>query len=259
VTGVGGFVGVILAELVAGGLVLTWCSPLWNEAKRSYFTYYSGILLGLFAVPSWLVLGAGAGPEDAATWATRLALAAALLIALTLALQWARRHTAARVVGFASVPVAAAVLVALAALAAQDLPLALVQVGAGAFFLGSAYDMLFLGHWYLTDRKLSRRPIQRATDLVLVACGVEIVAIVVAGFDGGTVSPSLNPVLAIGDVAPWIAIGMAVATLLIAVLAKAALRGERASAVQSATGFSYLAVLTAIVGEIAVKTRFFPG
>jgi hypothetical protein len=65
--------------------------------------------------------------------------------------------------------------------------------------------------------------------------------------------------LAIGDVAPWIAIGMAVATLLIVGLARAALRGERASAVQSATGFSYLAVITAIVAEIAVKTRFFPG
>ena len=48
-TGVGGVLAVVLAQLVAGGLTLTWCSPLWNEAKRSYFTIYSGVLLGVFA------------------------------------------------------------------------------------------------------------------------------------------------------------------------------------------------------------------
>ena len=45
-------------------------------------------------------------------------------------------------------------------------------------------------------------------------------------------------------------------TLLIAVMTRAALRGERASAVQSATGFYYLAVVTAFTAEVAVKTRF---
>jgi hypothetical protein len=34
------------------------------------------------------------------------------------------------------------------------------------------------------------------------------------------------------------------------------LKGERASAVQSATGFYYLAVVTAFTAEVAVKTRF---
>ena len=43
---------------------------------------------------------------------------------------------------------------------------------------------------------------------------------------------------------------------LVAVLVKAALRGERPSAVQSATGFYYLAVVTAFTAEVAVKTRF---
>ena len=47
-------------------------------------------------------------------------------------------------------------------------------------------------------------------------------------------------------------------TRAIAVLARAALKGERASAVQSATGFFYLSVVTAFTAEIAVKTRFFP-
>ena len=47
-------------------------------------------------------------------------------------------------------------------------------------------------------------------------------------------------------------------TGLIAVMVKATLRGARASAVQSATGFFYLAVVTAFTAEVAVKTRFLP-
>jgi hypothetical protein len=51
---------------------------------------------------------------------------------------------------------------------------------------------------------------------------------------------------------------MTAATLLIAVMARAALKGERAAAVQSATGFFYLSLVTAFTAEVAVKTRFFP-
>jgi hypothetical protein len=205
------------------------------------------------------VIRASAGASDAAVWAERLALVTAVLLACTTVAMLARRELVARVVGFVSIPVAAGVPVALASLAEHALPAAVVQVVVGAVFLGAAYDALFLGHWYLTDRKLPRRPIVRATDLLLAACVAEAVAVVATGFSGGTVSSSLNPILAIGDVVPWIALGLAAATLLIAALMRAALRGERASAVQSATGFAYLAVLFAVVGEIAVKTRFFPG
>ncbi|MEX0983575.1 MAG: hypothetical protein WD096_00825 [Actinomycetota bacterium] len=257
--GVGGFFALVLAQLVAGGLVITWCSPLWSEAKRSYFTIYSAILLVVFALPAWLVVRGSAGSSGEAVWAERLALVTMVLVASTTALMMARRQAVARLLGLASASVSVGVIVALAGLADRDLPLAVLQISAGALFLGSAYDLLFLGHWYLTDRKLTRAPIQRYVNLLIGACVVELIAIGAAGFSGGVVSPSLNPLLAIGDVAPWIAIGMTVATLLITVLAKAALRGQRASAVRSATGFSYLAVITAIVGEIAVKTRFFPG
>ena len=46
-------------------------------------------------------------------------------------------------------------------------------------------------------------------------------------------------------------------TLLIALLARAALKGTRPEEVQSATGFYYVAVVTALTAKIAVKTRFF--
>ena len=39
---------------------------------------------------------------------------------------------------------------------------------------------------------------------------------------------------------------------------RATLRGERPSAVQAATGFFYLAVITALTAEFAAKVRFLP-
>ena len=93
--------------------------------------------------------------------------------------------------------------------------------------------------------------------LIVTTC-VEGVAILTGGFGGTPSSRAFNPLLTAGALAPWIAIGMVGTTLLIAVLARAALKGERASAVQSATGFFYLSLVTAFTAEIAVKTRFFP-
>jgi hypothetical protein len=51
---------------------------------------------------------------------------------------------------------------------------------------------------------------------------------------------------------------MVAATGLIAVMIRATLKGTRASAVQSATGFFYLAVITALTAEFAAKVTFLP-
>ena len=258
--GIAGVLALVLAETVAGAAAFTWISPLWNETKRSYFTLWTGLAALLFAWPAWLAASSGAIPgDDAGAWAVRSSLATALILTLAFLAFVARAPVVGRVVGVISVPISMAVLAAMAAAGRQAYGVSLFQLLAGAAFLGAAYDGLFLGHWYLTDRKLSRRPIGRATVTLIVATGVEIVAIVTSGFGGTTSTAALNPLLTTGALAPWIAIGMAAATLLIAALVHAALKGERPSAVQSATGFYYLAVVTAFTAEIAVKTRFLPG
>jgi len=78
------------------------------------------------------------------------------------------------------------------------------------------------------------------------------------GFGPTKASPDFNPLLTSAGLASWIALGMVAATALIAGLIRAALRGTRASAVQAATGFFYLAVITAITAEFAAKVRFLP-
>jgi hypothetical protein len=144
------------------------------------------------------------------------------------------------------------------------MPIAFFQLLAGAVFTGAVLDGLLLGHWYLTDRKLPRGPINRMTWALLWAVGIEAIAVIMGGFgsfgsptDSG-VSASLSPIFTLAGVASWIAIGMVGTTALIALFIKATLRGERPTAVQSATGFFYLAVITAFTAELAAKVKFLP-
>ncbi len=258
-TGSAGVMALVLAETVAGSAAFLWYTPLWREVKRGYFTL-TGVILTIVAFAAWRAAAAGAiAGDDAGTWSVRLTLASLIVTAVWTALQLLKQNPAARGVGFLSVPVAIAVLVAMSATGRQNQVLALFELLTGAAFLGSVLDGLLLGHWYLTDRGLSRTPIERATRIMLAAVVVEAIAVISGGFSGVGSSEAFNPLLTAGALAPWIALGMVGTTALIAVMVKATLRGTRASAVQSATGFFYLAVVTAFTAEVAVKVRFLPG
>lgn len=255
-TGVAGVMAVVLAEVVAGATVFLWVSPLWSEVKRGFFKLL-GAILTVLAVLTWLSVEAAVVGRFANSGILRVTtLVAGGATVLWTVLLFARQHAAARVIGLLGVPAWIGVLVWMAGAGRQSSALALFQLAAGAALLGAATDGLLLGHWYLTDRKLPRGPIDRMTTILLVSVVAAAVAVVSAGFSGVESSASVNPLLTAGALAPWIALGMVVATALIVALVKAVLKGERASAVQSATGFYYLAVVTAFTAEVAVKTRF---
>lgn len=257
-TGVAGVMALVLAESVAGATLFLWVSPLWTEVKRGFFKLL-GAILTVLAVLTWLSVEAGVvgsrGFADSEILRATTLMAGGATVLWT-GLLFARQQSAARVVGLLSVPAWIAVLVGMGGAGRQSYPLALFQLAAGAALLGAATDGLLLGHWYLTDRKLPRGPIDRITTILLVSVVVAAVAVISAGFSGVETSASINPLLTAGALAPWIALGMVVATALIAAMVRAVLKGERASAVQSATGFYYLAVVTAFTAEVAVKTRF---
>jgi hypothetical protein len=257
-TGSAGVMALVLGETVAGAAALAFLTPLWSEVKRGFFRLVGSILLVL-AVATWLTARAGAIPGDeVGRWAATLAALYAGMTLLWVALLFARKDAPARVIGIASVSAAAALLVAFAFTARQSWPIALLQLLAGAAFLGAVTDGLLLGHWYLTDRGLTRRPIDRFTDVLLGAVIVEALAVVSGGFAAVGETADFNPLLTAGALAPWIALGMVATTGLIAVMVRVTLRGSRASAVQAATGFYYLAVVTAFTAEVAVKVRFLP-
>ena len=255
--GSAGVMALVLAEIVAGAAVLLWCAPVWKEVKRGFFKLM-GVLLLTLGLLAWVSASAGAVEGSFwGSWSVRLTIVTAGIVALWTILLFARQYSVARFLGFIGGVSAVATLVFMAGTGRQAMGPALFQLLAGAAFLGSVIDCLMLGHWYLTDRGLPRKPIERYTTAMLVGVGVEVVAVIGGGFAGTASSQSFNPLLTVGALAPWIALGMVLATGLIAGLARAALKGERASAVQSATGFYYLAVVTSLTAELAVKTRFF--
>lgn len=257
-TGPAGVTALVLAETVAGGLALLFLTPLWREVKRGFFTLTASIM-ALLAVAAWGSVAAGRVEGAAAgVWALRLSAALAVALVGCVGLLVTRRETPARVVGVGASALSVALLVAMAGSAEGSLGVALLQLLAGAAFLGAVIDGLLLGHWYLTDRRLTRTPINRFTNLLLIGVALEAAALVLGGFGPTEPDASFNPLLTSAGLASWIALGMVATTALIAVMIRITLRGPRASAVQAATGFFYLAVITAMTAEFAAKVRFLP-
>jgi len=251
-------VALVFAQTVAGSAVLLWLTPLWREVKHGFFKLAGAILLVLALAEWWSAKAALVQGDASGRWSVRLALASSAAIAAYTVLLFAKQDGAARVVGFLSVIVSVAALFPMAQAGRQSLVLGLFQLVVGAAFLGSVTAGLLLGHWYLTDRGLPRSPINRFTNVMLGAVVLEAVAVISGGFSGTASSQDLNPLLTSGALAPWIALGMVGTTGLVAVFTRLTLKGTRASAVQSATGFYYLAVVTAFTAELAVKIRFLP-
>jgi hypothetical protein len=246
----------VLAETVAGGLALVFVTPLWNEVRRGFFVLTCSIL-ALFSAAVWGSVSAGRViGDDAGTWSLRLAFALTFVLLAVVVLLLVRRGTWARFVGYAAAPLAVGMLGAMAGTADGSWLVAFLQLLAGAAFLGAVLDGLLLGHWYLTDRGLTRTPINRYTNLLLVGVALEASALVLGGFGPTEATPEFNPLLTSAGLASWIALGMVAATALIGVMIRITLRGPRASAVQAATGFFYLAVITATTAEFAAKVGF---
>ena len=178
-SGFAGVMALVLAETIAGASVLTWASPLWNETKRSFFTIWIVLMVALFAWPGWWAATSAAIPGDAAA-ATSVTLALATAVALTLAMILLLGPAAdGRPSGRGSAPRSCRSRPSprWPAPGGRSFAISCFQLLAGAAFLGAAYEALFLGHWYLTDRKLTRTPINRLTNVLIVATCVEGVAI----------------------------------------------------------------------------------
>ncbi len=256
--GPAGVLALVLAETVAGGAAFLFVMPLWREVKRGFFKL-TGALLVVLGVAAWGAIGAARQAGDAAgRWSWWLTLAFAAITLVWLVLLFARAAVAARAGGFLSLGVAVAMLAALAGTAEGSHAVSLLQLLAGSVFMGAVLDGLLLGHWYLTDRGLSRGPINRFALALLGAVVLEAAAVIAGGFGPLASSSQFSPLLTTAGLASWLALGMVAVTALIAVMIRLTLRGTRATAVQAATGFFYLAVITAFAGELAAKVRFLP-
>jgi hypothetical protein len=248
----------VLSESAAGCLVLLFCFPLWREAKHGFFKVTGAVILAL-AFGAWGAMAAGyrsggGSPSPAVPMAAALSLATIIWLSL-LFTPW---ENAGRWIGVASVPLSIAVLWALSASAGGSRIGGFLQLLAGGAYLGAVLCGMLLGHWYLTDRGLGRGPIDRYSTALIVGVVLEAIAVIGAGFGPTKGSQSFNPLITAAGLSTWVSLGMLLTSAVIAVLIKLALKGKRAAAVQSATGFFYLAVITGFAGELATKVRFLP-
>lgn len=253
-------IALLLAETAAGATTLLWLGRLWGSVRRGFFLLTSAVALScsLLAILAWRPLP-WLNP-DGDRIVLLGTLPAALVLGVCVAALLLRWDALARVLGWVSVPAVGLLLVSFSLGADQPWIGALVQLLAGAFFLGAAIDGLLLGHWYLTDRRLPRDHIRRFATLLIAAVVLELVALVAFGFgEGAADAASFSVILGVSGITTWIAIGMVACTALVAFLIRASLRGASPRAVQGATGFFYLAVITAFTAEMAAKVGFLSG
>jgi hypothetical protein len=249
----------VLAETATGGAALLWLGGAWGAVKRGFFVLTGAAILAFALLGTLAAASATPVPaSESARSAVVLASVTSAALGVSLAGLVLRADLAGRAFGLLSVPASVATLVALAALGSGGYGSSLVQLLAGAAFLGAVLDGLLLGHWYLVDRGLAREHIRRFASVLIGAVAVEGLAVAVLGFgsSGSGSAAGFSPLLGISGVATWLALGMVACTALIAVLIRASLRGTRARAVQAATGFFYLALLTAFTAEMAAKVGF---
>jgi hypothetical protein len=248
----------VLAELSVGGLIVLWVTPLWGEVRWGFFKL-AGTVIAVCAVLAWLASRAPLldqpHPRIVAVAVTVLAAFAGLTV-LWQILLWARARAAARIVAFAAMPVGVAALVGIALDPATHAHAAVsvLQLLAGALFLGAATDGLLLGHWHLVDRTLARAHLGRINVVFLAGCALAAAAALAGGTGGGRARADLSPLLGVGVLTVSIAVGLTALCALIGGFIRALVREN---SLQSATGLFYLGVIMALAAEFAAKVRFF--
>ena len=249
-------VALVLAETAAGGTALLWLGRVWGSVRRGFFVLTEGTTLACALLATLAAASATTSPvTGAARMTVILAAATSGLIGMSLVALVLRLDEPGRALGLLAVPASGAMLVGFGRVSGEAFVPALLQLLAGAAFMGAVTDGLLLGHWYLVDRGLARGHIRRFAALLIAAVVLEGVAVL--GFGGDPASAEgFSPLLGISGLATWLSLGMVACTALIAVLIRASLRSDRSRAVQAATGFFYLAVITAFTAELAAKVGF---
>jgi hypothetical protein len=149
-------------------------------------------------------------------------------------------------------PVIGVVGLVAAALDAGGAPaLAVLRTLVGAAFLGSVSDAMLLGHWYLVQPGLARAPLLELVRWVTVIWPLEVVALLLPTGMPSVLSGSIDD--GYGGLLGWFWVACAVATLVLCVLTRAALRERYYSAVMAATGLLYLAILTAFGTDLVAR------
>lgn len=129
------------------------------------------------------------------------------------------------------------------------LSVARVLVGAG--FLGVISDAMLLGHWYLVQPGLARRPLLELVRWTMALWPLEVAVMLwptgMVSVLNGSIDDGWDGMLG------WFWVACAVTTVVLLVVTRAALKERYYSAVMAATGLLYLAILTAFGTDLVAR------
>lgn len=122
---------------------------------------------------------------------------------------------------------------------------------AGAAFLGAVSDAMLLGHWYLVQPGLRREPLLELVAWLGRLWPIEVGLLLVPTGMLSVLSGAIDD--SYGGLLGWFWVACAATTLVLVVVTRAALKERYYSAVMSATGLLYLAILTAFGTDLVAR------
>ncbi|HEX2039322.1 MAG TPA: hypothetical protein VHF47_06275 [Acidimicrobiales bacterium] len=129
--------------------------------------------------------------------------------------------------------------------------LAVARTLVGAAFLGVVSDAMLLGHWYLVQPGLGRGALHELNTWLARVWPVEVGLLLwptgMLSVLSGSIDDGWNGMLG------WFWVACAVATLVLALVTRAALKERAYAAVMAATGLLYLAILTAFGTDLVAR------
>lgn len=121
----------------------------------------------------------------------------------------------------------------------------------GALFLGAVSDAMLLGHWYLVQPGLARRPLLEMVRWTGLIWPIEVALLLWPPGMGSVLAGSIDD--GYNGMLGWFWVACAVTTIGLVVVTRAALRERYYSAVMAATGLLYLAILTAFGTDLVAR------
>ncbi|GAC1420559.1 MAG: hypothetical protein NVSMB57_14520 [Actinomycetota bacterium] len=255
--GPAGIMALVLAEMAVGGAAVLWLTPVRPYVRLGFYKLV-GSVLTVCAILAWLSarapLATASGGGGRRVAFIVLGVTAGLCVVWQLLLWTVPKLSWP--FGYAVVPAGIAAFVALSRLpgASHGVVIGVLQLLGGSFFIGSVLIGLLLGHWYLVDRKLPGKPLGRIGYFLLGGSAAAAAVTIIGGGGGSQASRSLSPLLGAGALVVVIAVGLTALCTMIGFFVR---KLVRENSMQSATGFFYLAVLSAISAEFAAKIRFY--
>ena len=135
--------------------------------------------------------------------------------------------------------------------AADPAWLGVARITVGAFFLGAVTDGMLLGHWYLVQPGLSRKPLNELVWWTTALWPFELIVLLIPTGMWSVLNGTIDDGFA-GQLG-WFWAASTVATIILLGLTIVILRGKEYSAVMAATGMLYLAILMAFSMDLVAR------